>query len=275
MREVYRKRGSVVRYDHGTFIHVSEAGQAVEEDGLFRCEPWRDADRLPEIDDAALREVVRNVRSSVSVTIERLVATDGLADHELGERTWRETSRRVHLSLVNGRHRVLLDEGSFDVREIERLAGLFGRIGKERDAPPRIRLAPRVMAAITPMVAGVAPPNVTIEQAAGGLDGKGLPIEHASAPPWPNWYRPSYRVRPHRAPLNMTVRCSVTAVDASLPQGVALLAPPRGLEMRLLCVDGTAVFPATLRLARIDAISTAVAWFPVETGVWAGEAEVA
>ena len=59
------------------------------------------------------------------------------------------------------------------------------------------------------------------------------------------------------------------------PRAVALLAPPHGLILEVLCVEGDAVFPATARIIRIDAISRPLRRYPYGAGVWAGEAEVA
>ena len=39
MTEIYRKFGRVVRYENGTFVSVSEAGEAFEEDGVFQARP--------------------------------------------------------------------------------------------------------------------------------------------------------------------------------------------------------------------------------------------
>lgn len=276
MREVYRKYGTILRYENGTMIRVHESGQAVEEDSLFACAPLRDRERLPDIEDGAVATVVGQVREAAGdLTIERLIVTDGRAEHEFEGRSWSDRNRRVHLSIANGVHRMLIDEGDFDVTAVESLARQFARIGRERPAPGRVRLSARVMAGLTQPMVNVAPPNVTVEQVAGGIDGKGQPIGASVGPAWPNVYRPSYRVRPMRLPINVAVRCSVTTVERGLPEAVALLAPTSGLVLRALCVDGDDVYPATLRVVRIDAVAGTVRWFPYGTGVWAGEAEVA
>ncbi|HEU4521791.1 MAG TPA: hypothetical protein VFT12_07305, partial [Thermoanaerobaculia bacterium] len=61
MRELYRKRGSVVRYENGIIIRATEAGEATEDEGVFRCRPWRDTERLPHIDDAAVKLVAQQL----------------------------------------------------------------------------------------------------------------------------------------------------------------------------------------------------------------------
>ena len=77
MREVYRKRGSVLRYEHGFFVRAVESGEAIEEDGIFECRPWRDAQPLPPAGDASVRETVQRIQSAIrgDVSIERLIVT--------------------------------------------------------------------------------------------------------------------------------------------------------------------------------------------------------
>jgi hypothetical protein len=276
MAEIYRKRGSIVRHENGSFVRVREAGEAVEDGMLFRCTPAPDPGDAPTVDDAELREFVRRTRALArGVSIERIIATEGRAVHQFEGRSWEESTRRVHLSLIRGVHRVLIDEDGFDDDAVTEIVPLLSRIGSERAAPARLRLAPRVMAALTRPLLGVAPPNVTLHQRAGGIDGKGNPIVDSDGPEWPNWYRPSYRMRPMRTPFNLVARCSVTDVEPDLPRAVALLAPPHGLILEVLCVENDEVFPATARIVRIDAIGEPVRRYPFGAGVWAGEAEVA
>ena len=85
-------------------------------------------------------------------------------------------------------------------------------------------------------------------------------------PPSPNWYRPSYRVRPVQTPLNVRITSKVTETDPTLPLAVALLAPVSKLTLRVLCVEGQTAFPATLRVSRIESAGTAVRWYPHGAG---------
>ena len=270
----YRKRGSIARYENGALVLAREEGEARVESERFRCAPI-DAEPLPQVDPAGVHDVVRRVEDAVRapLSIERLIVIDGMAEHQTVSRTWSDVSRRVHLSIAHGARRVLVDEGSFDF-VLDDVVEALPRIGSERPCPPRIRVAPRVMAALTPSLLTAVPPNLEIEQVAGGHDGVGNPVLRSVAPDWPNVYRPSYRVRPRRAPMNVAVRCAVTEVEKGLPRAVALLAPVHGLTMRILCVDGAAVFPATARAVRIDAVASPARWFPFDGGVWAGEAEI-
>jgi hypothetical protein len=141
----------------------------------------------------------------------------------------------------------------------------------EREAPARLRLAPNVTAALLPSLVGLAPPNVRLVQTAGGVDGYGHPILETVGDPWPNWYRPSYRVRPVRMPLNLRLECAVTAIDRDRPVAVALLAPVGGLVLRVLVVDGERVYPATVRITRIDAVAAEREWYPYAGGSFGAE----
>ena len=58
MREVYRKRGSVVRWENGTLVRVTESGVAIEEDGVFTCHPER-REGPPAFEDTRVIEVAR------------------------------------------------------------------------------------------------------------------------------------------------------------------------------------------------------------------------
>ncbi len=276
MAETYRKRGSIVRYENGVFVRVRESGEAVEDGMLFRCAPAPGGSDAPGVDDGELRRFVGRVQTaSADVAIERLIVTEGQAIHEFAGRSWTEKTRRVHLSLVKHDRRVLIDEDTYDTTAIDEIAPPFAKMGRERPAPPVLRLAPRVMAPLTRSLIGVVPPNVGLHQRAGGMDGKGNPILDSVGPEWPNWYRPSYRLRPLRMAFNLVATCSVTEVNEDLPRAIALLAPPQGLVLDVLCVEGDEVYPTSLRIIRIDAISEPTRRYPYGPGVWAGEGEVA
>ena len=265
---LYRKTGRVARWENGTLVRVVESGVAVEEEGRFSCRPEPAGADLP--DASHLAEIARSIRERVAVRIERLILIEGEAAHAFGEKEWRDETRRLHLSLTNGRIRALVDLADFDLAAIAPVADALARAGAEREAPPRLRLAPNVAAALLPSLLGIAPPNVTLAQKAGGVDGYGNPVEDAGEP-WPNAYRPSYRIRPVRMPFNLIASCTVTGVDEELPRAVAILAPPDGLALRVLVDDRGSVYPATVRVARIDAIGTDTTWFPYAAGVHGAE----
>ncbi|HYR27004.1 MAG TPA: hypothetical protein VEU30_00975, partial [Thermoanaerobaculia bacterium] len=136
-----------------------------------------------------------------------------------------------------------------DVRVV---ADAMTRLREERDAPARLRFAPNVTAALLPHLISVAPPNVRLEY---DLD----------------WYRPSYRVRPMKVPMNLRLRCGVTAIERDRPVAVAILEPVRGLVLRVLVDDGADAFPASVRVTRIDAVAEEAIWYPYGGGSFGAE----
>lgn len=267
MSELYRKFGRTLRYENGTTIGVDEAGEAIEDARTFRCRPIPRSVELPDIDGGAIENTVMQIRSLVPspLAIERLIVSEGVAEHQFAQRSWRETTRRVHLAMTFRDLRALIDLGDFELDHVRRTAAALVRAEARTRAEAHIRLAPNVSAALLPAILNIAPPNIQLMQTPGGLDGKGLPIEKATGP-WPNWYRPSYRVRPVRAPFSLRAECAVKNVEQDLPEAIALLAPVEGLTLRVLCVQGDDAFPATVRVARIEAISDVTRWYPYGAG---------
>ncbi len=311
---IYRKRGSVVRWENGTLVRVAESGLAIEKDELFECRPEASG-VVPDIDESHVLEAARaiqDIAADAGLAMERLIVIEGMAEHEHTKaaaaaaalQNWTEHTRRIHISLLRGHTRAILDLGSFDLEDVVRVAGVLARAGDmEREAPARLRLAPNVTAALLPLLVGVVPTNVRLVQTAGGVDGCGEPIVETSssgflgAPRssseehmpeelrgtrgtrgtevWPNRYRPSYRVRPVRMPMQLRLECDVTAIDADRPVAVALLAPVSavngGLVLRVLVAEGDRAFPSTVRLARIDAVSDRRTWYPYGGGSFGAE----
>jgi hypothetical protein len=272
---IYRKRGAVVRWENGTLIRVSESGVAIEEGELFTCAP--EPSSRPVVESSGVMETVRAIEAAVKpLNIERLIVSEGIAEHEFEGRTWREETFRIHCSIVNQHIRALADSSTRRLDDLHRITRALKRADQhEREPPARLILAPNVTAALLPSLVGLAPPNVELSQAAGGIDGKGNDIIEAHGEPWPNWYRPSYRVRPIRMPLNLRLRCDVTEIERDRPVAVALLAPPDGLTLRVLVVDGmddgTSAYPATVRVTRIDAVGEETVWYPYGGGSFGAE----
>lgn len=276
MRDVYRKWGRAVHYEHGQIVLVSEAGKAVEDGELFASEPLLERMELEDIDAEEVERVAREVERLIRepLRIERLIVSHGVARHDLNGTEWSDETRRVHLAIASPSGlRALVDRGDFELGDIVRVSAALARAGAERDEPPRVRLAPNVTAALLPMLEGVTPPNVELWQAAGGVDGKGQPIVscHLQSPPWPNWYRPSYRVRPVRMPMNVRLTCAVDVIDRDVPEAVAILEPVSGLVLRVLVEDRGTVHPATIRVSRIDAVGEETSWYPYGAGVFGAE----
>jgi len=267
MKETYRKRGHVIRWENGTLVRVSESGLAIEDGELFSCHPepfgvaqGRLREGSPAVSPDSVLETV-NAITAIDARIERLIVTHGIAEHECNGRTWREETHRIHLSMVNGQLRALVD--SMD--DVARVASALARAEQqEREPPSHVVLAPNVSAAILSSLDDV-------EQVAGGIDGKGHEIVEARGEPWPNWYRPSYRIRPIRMPLNLRLRGDATAIDPKLPRAVALLAPPDGITLRVLIDDGARVYPSVVRVEHIEAVGAEVTWYPYGGGSFGAE----
>jgi hypothetical protein len=256
---IYRKRGAVARWENGTLIRVTESGVAIEEGDLFTCHPERSEGPSP---------VVEPLHVPAIGNAERLIVTHGIAHHQYGDRTWTEETTRVHASLVHGKLRALFDAETID--GLQYIAEALKKAEDEREVPPRLRLAPNVTAALLPSLIGVAPPNVRLVQSAGGVDGYGNEVVEAEGE-WPNWYRPSYRIRPVRMPHNLRLECAVAEIDEARPRAIALLAPVSGLTLRVLVEDGARVYPCTVRVTRIDAVSNERTWYPYGAGSFGAE----
>ena len=262
---IYRKRGITIRWENGTRVVVTESGVAVEKGELFESFPEAWNDRRPRLSNVILQEEspVSTGEAPVAppVAYERVVVTRGYAEHEYGEKRWSEHTRRFHASLVHGRLRAIVDH----VDDLGPIADALSRAeANEREAPKHVRLAPNVAAALIPALPGVV-------QTEGGLDGYGNPIVESRGDPWPNFFRPSYRMRPVRIPLNVRLEHERTAIDGDLPIAVALLAFPTGNTARVLIVDGARVYPSFVCVTRAEAVADTRTWYPYGGGSFGAE----
>jgi hypothetical protein len=183
----------VVRWENGTLVRVEEAGEAREDGDVFTAQPIADRVALPEVDAAWVVETARAIGEA-----ERVIVVAGFAIHEYGKVRWQEETRRVHVALTRKPWRVFVDD--VDVATVR---DALARCEGEKDFEHLIR-------------------SPQFEQLPGGLDGYGRPIEHrrVDGEP-PNFYRPSYRVRPVRRWMNVRAIPSGTAQGA--PKVLALV----------------------------------------------------
>jgi hypothetical protein len=72
-------------------------------------------------------------------------------------------------------------------------------------------------------------------------------------------------------PHNLRLECDVTQIDEARPRAIALLAPADGLTLRVLVEDGPRVYPCTVRVTRIDAVSNERTWYPYGAGSFGAE----
>ena len=259
---IYRKEGSVARWENGTLIRVTESGVAREDGDLFEC--WPEHVDLA-VADSSSNRVLEIARSLQHLPLERLVVVHGTARHECNGRTWSDETERIHLSMTHGRLRVLIDSATPRLDDWNAIADALRR-AEPNDAgpPPRIVLAPNVTAAILPSL-----PNVI--QTAGGIDGYGNDIVEATGDECPNAYRPSYRAPPIRIPHNIRLEHEVSDIDPDLPRGIALLGPIGEGTVRVLVVDGERVYPATISFTEIKAVGREREWYPYDAGSFGAE----
>ena len=295
---IYRKRGSVVRYEQGVVVRVDEAGEAREIGAELIAEPlntsvtsgsdssvslWTGTDG--EGSPARVREQALAVRAMAvryGVALERIVISEGVADHEYGARRWRETQRRMHISLTHGSNRALLDFADFELDAVAHVAQALARCqsaglgsaGHRDRRAQTLRLAPNVAAALLPSLTG----SIELEQMPAGHDGYGQPValRHVVAGELPpNWYRPSYRIRPVRAWHNVRAvpfgSIALGSIGESAPRAIALLAPPGHGVLRVLCVEGQDAFAATVEVTSIRAAGESGAWYPYAAGAFGAE----
>ncbi|HEX7154792.1 MAG TPA: hypothetical protein VF618_25135 [Thermoanaerobaculia bacterium] len=253
MKEVYRKRGSVTRHENGWTIHVEESGVAVEEGATFECYPDTSAHPADPIRPIS---PIGPIPPIAPLKVERLIVTHGESHHEFAGRRWTDSLTRIHLSLVNGRQRVLIDAADFD--DVDAIARAFAHCGADREAPKHLRLAPNVAAALVPFVEH--------RQSAGGVDGKGEPLVEGGT----GWYRPSYRVRPMRMPMNVRA-LPKGEVDLTLPRAIALLAPVSGPRLHVLIEDGDDVYASVVRVEGVLAVGAETRWYPYAAGSFGAE----
>jgi len=266
--EVYRKRGRSVRREGQHVVWVDEAGEVVEDRGRFRTRTLDEAVEVAAPEAAGVEAAALEIESIAEgpLTIERLLVSEGVVSHQFGETEWSETSRRVHLSIARPPLRVIFDLAQFQFDAVRSAAVALMRAGTERPAPKRLRLAAHVGAALLPVL------TIQKSQSPAPRDGKGQPIaeQRVTNGRPPNWFRPSYRVRPRRAWFHLRVE-EFGEIESEAPAAIALLAPAGRREFRVLCVERGAVYPATIPMRPILAARPADDWYPYGAGAFGAE----
>jgi len=279
MTERYRKWGRVVRLERDSLISADEAGEAIEDGELFTARPLgENVDlQLPVGDVEAFASEVRACVPE-SVELERLIVSAGVADHEFGSVRWRERTARAHVALVNRsrRLRVTLDLGAescagIALRDVRVVGEGLARVSTHAAAPPLMVIAPYAASAMLPMLVNVE--GITLIQSAGGRDGKGARIEERviSDAPFPNWFRPSYRVRPVRLPFHLRADATAAAADWPVPRVIAITGVRGHCDFDVLCDDGERVFETVIAIDRVRAVGPPAGWYPHGAGVFGSE----
>lgn len=267
MNELYRKWGKSVRREGEHVVFVDEAGEAAESESVFRTRSLDDAFDLPAPVSDGVEAAAREIESLVDrpLVIERLFASEGVVAHQFGEVRWRENTRRVHVSIARPPLRAIFDFAEFRFDALRRALPALTRASKERKPPKKIRVAEHVGAALLPLTA------IAKLQSTAPHDGKGGAIrEQLAEHDPPNWFRPSYRVRPRKAWFHLRVLPFGTIED-DVPEAVALLAPVSRGEIRVLCVDGRSAYATSLPLRPILAARPTATWYPFGAGAFGVE----
>jgi hypothetical protein len=267
MTDRYRKWGRSVRRESGRVVNVDEAGEAFEESGVFQARPIDEARDLPAPDPKLVDAASRQIESIVKppLILERIFVSEANVAHECNGIRWRETLRRVHVAIARPPIRAFIDLAAFQFDAVERVATALTRVGGERPAPKRMRIAESVGAALLPIL------PVEKSQTSAEHDGIGLPVgaRPVGGEP-PNWFRPSYRMRPRRAWFHLRAE-AFGSIDEALPEAIALLAPVDEDRIAVLCADGNRVFPAVVPVRKVLAARPGVTWYPYGAGAFGAE----
>jgi len=264
----YRKWGRSVRREGGRVVSVDEAGEAYDSNGVFHAAPIEEARRdLAAPNRKAMDDASREIESIVEspLILERLFLSEANVAHECNGIAWRETLRRVHVAIARPPIRAFVDLAEFRFDVVRRVAAAMMRVGGERAAPKRLRLAENVGAALLPLL------PIARMQTAAAHDGMGRSVaEQQAEGDAPNWFRPSYRMRPRRAWFHLRVEPQ-GQVENDIPEAIALLAPADPERLAVLCVDRDRVFPAVVPVRKVVAAQAAVTWYPYGAGAFGAE----
>jgi hypothetical protein len=235
-----------VRWENGVVVRVDEAGEAIEGD-VFEARPIDARVELPEV---SLQDI------PALPDVERLIVSEGVAIHDYDGIRWSERSRRLHVALARAPLRVTLDLADFDFDLIRRI--------DLRDVRPkqfdRVRLAPHVFASLLPSL------DVDREQMPGDRDGRGAPIERrrvAGDPP--NVFRPSYRIPPVAAWLNVRA-IPFGTIDHDAPEAIARV------DDGLLVINGGRTYLMHVERFVFKAVGETERWYPYAAGSFGAEA---
>lgn len=294
---VYTKDGRSIRLEiENGVIHrleLCERGEAVERAGVFASgtlpgEPVIEPAEIPSLPGEMVESVM-----AMGGSIERATLLAGAASHTFRsdhhDRQWGDQVARIHLSLVNRRHRLrceldrsgrLFEESWLaELIELERALSSC-RPGLEVSGP--VTLEPAVSAALLAYAFGRnLLPDVPLAQSPrpGEIDGKGNPI---TARPLPldsedlPWFRPSYRTPPRRIAHGVDLATPRVTAERHTWRAIALTGDPAHhdglLRARCLLTRDEEVTVAMLEIGQwndeIEVVTDPERWFPFLAGVW-------
>ena len=290
MTERYEKRGSAIRLEmsrgDAVIVTVNEQGVAENDGGSFASRslaPPEDPEQSVSLEIESLARTLAQ-----SPRIERASVSSGISTHrvvdERGERQWKTRDALAHISLrtpfgppieatIDGAH--FLDW----FHEIDVLLSRARRLrAATRAAALHFVLDPLAAAQLWAHVARSPHVESSLQQCARTIherDGAGDEIDEGpgSAGRRRNVFRPSYRYRPLRVPLNLKRLPFGTAVESDVRiVSFESLSGDSSIRGHAFVVDRGLLSFAEVHLdpAAIDFVGDTQLWFPIDAGVWGG-----
>lgn len=315
VNETYRKRGSTTRLERrgtlATILQTAEHGEATIGDGVFRARTISSAAEPEVLNQSAVQATGSAIEALIKpqLMLERATLLEGVADHWWtdgeSERRWVESNARAHVTILHPERRVRcsmsLGGARLEMLDLGPLAAAVQALtASEWMTRPSeildVALEPVVTAELWPallrMIDGhqearrQANEGLEIRQGTHpdfSIDGIGQTIQRRSLSEvdglaaFHNVFRPSYRIRPVRAPFHLesaglrrasaTPKLRVVAVLSGFSTNAGMLGIP------VLCTAGSGSFTGTISmtleewLERLSVCDNEESeWFPVGAG---------
>ena len=319
MKHRYAKTGQTVRLERRqasrTLIRSFESGIAHEEDDVWHARTW-EVEGEPDLDLEDVLDIEKEIDSQLSegVVISRMTVACGLSEHEIDDdpetRRWSDRWVRVHAEIdapaTSLRAWVDLGGDSSDSLGHEAIGEISSNLAdvvltRETITGP-LRLAPPVAALLwstlvwetdcRSWLSRCSNSALRIVQREGQVpDGDGQPVlghvildcENEATTLWeelPNLFRPSYKLRPIRAPFHTSACEAGNPVSIDIA-AIAVLGPIQvdrdEIQMPVLCkraglppVAGILKIRPEEIASKLLHVETDERWFPHAAGAWGG-----
>lgn len=284
MRDLYRKTGRTVRFEHSrgadSLVVVDESGESFFEDEAFFSRPRSDGDVPAEVDPAPCIELAELTLDSIPrrIECERLALSIGIAKHEFVGKTWHESTARLHVALVHRKAqvRITVDLGGNSAAAIHDstvplIAEKLSRLQHEPRDVRLVELSPLVTAQILrPLLSLAARTNATSNRTIrfrqrrepGRVDGNGQDVDECvvatvgargcETSPSHNVYRPSYRSIPAVRPLHLDIEVDAIADEIECDATAIALSSEPTVYGNRLAIETLAANHASTFLLTID-----------------------
>lgn len=293
-----------------TILQTAEYGEATIGHGVFRARTLSSTAEPQVLDPSTVETSSTAIEALIEqeVMLERATLLEGIANHWWTdgecERTWRESNARAQVTILHPERRIRcamsLGGAHLEKLDLSPLAAAIEALTAPEWMPcPSelldVTLEPVVTAELWPALLGMIdrlrekrrPGNEGLEIRQGthpdfSVDGIGQSIQRGSlselnAPAaFPGVFRPSYRIRPVRAPFHLESaglrRASVTP-ELRVVAGLSGFSTGAGmLSLPVLCTAGPVSFTGTISmtleewLERMSVPDAESQWFPVGAG---------